>query len=88
MLIRIEGHARENRGAAAWLRRDGKLAFHQLDPFAHADKSQSPTAKGIVLVKASAVVTNGELNLCWGRFEFHFEVSDTAVLNRILQGFL
>jgi hypothetical protein len=41
-----------------------------------------------VLVKANTVITNRELNLRRGPFEFHREVPYAAVLNRILQGFL
>jgi hypothetical protein len=56
--------------------------------FAHADEPQSPPAKGIVLVETDSVITDSELNLGRRPFELHAEVAYTAVLNRILQGFL
>jgi hypothetical protein len=84
----LEGDASQNRGTAGGLRHDGNLAFHQLDSFAHADEPQAPPTKGILRIKAHAVVTDGELNLSRTPLEFHAEVPHTAVLNRILQGFL
>jgi hypothetical protein len=88
IFVSPEGHARENRRAAGWLRRDGKFAFHQVDSLAHTDEPQTPPAKGMLLVKANAVVANSKVNLRRGPFEPHSEVPHTAVLDCILQGFL
>ena len=61
-LIELAGDTSTNGRAVAQLRGDGKLTFHQLDSLAHADEPQAPPAKGILLVKANAVVTDSESN--------------------------
>jgi hypothetical protein len=88
MVLCHERRSRTNRRAAVWQRGDGELALYQLDSFAHASEPQTASSKGSLLVEANAIVSDSELNLRLGSFEFRCEVPHAAAFDRILQGFL
>jgi hypothetical protein len=77
------GHQSTNRGTTTRFRIDEKLAAHQLQSLAHADKPYAAAVDGNLLVKANSQVTHGQLYLTRCSVQFHSEVSLTAVLDCI-----
>jgi hypothetical protein len=88
LLVLREGHASPDRGAAAGLRLDRKIAPHQLEPLSHADQPEASPLHRSLPVKTYSHVTHTQADLLRCSAQINLKVLSTAMLNRILQRFL
>src|SRR4030095_8501344 len=65
-----------------------QLSIHQLQPFTHADQSQSSLGRCIFWIETCPKITHRELNIFRGPAKVDLILSRSAVFHRIVKRFL